>query len=165
MAGLFTATGAAGGFQRLPEGKHILQVRAVEFDPEFFTETTQIVEVVLATKNGITHKEKFNVAIEGGAKAFTYLVKVVHDRFDIKEGESIDELVDTMTGLFLEATVKHENAVNRKTGELIKTKSGDQVINVRLDEKKHSEGWETDDRAQAGEAKEVTLDEPAGFEF
>lgn len=164
MASLFKAVGSSN-FQRLPEGKHILQVRAVEFDPEFFTETTQIVEVVLATQNGITHKERFNVAIEGGAKAFTFLVKTVHNRFDIQEGESIDQLVEDMVGLFLEATVKHEDAVDRKTGEPIKTRTGEQVVNVRLDEKRHSTGWVVDETAQEEEDKEVVLDEPVGFKF
>lgn len=143
MAGLFKAVGTSSGFQRLPEGHHILQIRAVEFDPDFFTDTIQQVEVVMATENGITHKEKFNVATVGGSKAFTYLVKTAHNRYDIKEGDSIDELVDSMAGLFIETVVKHEMAVNRTTGEAIKTRDGQQVYNVKLDQKKHSTGWST----------------------
>lgn len=169
MAGLFKAVGSSSGFQRLPEGHQILQIRAVEFDPEFFTDTIQQVEVVMATENGITHNEKFNVATEGGSKAFTYLVKTAHNRYDIKEGDTIDDLVDSMAGLFIETTVKHEMAVNRATGEPIKTRAGEQVYNVRLNEKKHSSGWsKEEDSEEVGETLEslgVVLDETEEFTF
>lgn len=170
MAGLFKAVGTSSGFQRLPEGHQILQIRAVEFDPEFFTDTIQQVVVVMATENGITHNEKFNVATVGGSKAFTYLVKTAHNRYDIKEGDSIDELVDSMAGLFIETDVKHEMAVNKTTGEPIKTRDGQQVYNVKLDQKKHSAGWSTPHLSEE-EVDEISgsldgiLDETEDFTF
>ena len=102
---LFVAKGESG-FQRLPKGKQILLVKGVEFDPDFFTDTMAEVVVVLATQSGITHKETFNVASEGGAKAFTFMIKTIHNRFDIKEGESLDELVETAAGNYIETTVE-----------------------------------------------------------
>lgn len=143
---LFTAKGESG-FQRLPEGHQVLLVKGVEFDPEFFTDSVKEVVVILATKSGIEHKEKFNVAIDGGAKAFTFLMKTVHNRFDIKEGESLDELVATAAGHFIKTNVVHEVAKNRE-GEVIKTRAGETVINVRLNDKRPSTGWDMSDEPQ-----------------
>lgn len=137
---LFKAKGESG-FQRLPEGKQTLLVKGIEYDPEFFTDTVQEVVVILATKSGIEHREKFNVATDGGSKAFTFMIKTIHDRFDIKEGESLDELVDTAAGHYIETVVEWQEAKNAK-GELIKTRNDEQVINIRLNEKKHSKGWD-----------------------
>jgi hypothetical protein len=164
---LFVAKGESG-FQRLPKGKQILLVKGVEFDPDFFTDTMAEVVVVLATQSGITHKETFNVASEGGSKAFTFMIKTIHNRFDIKEGESLDELVETAAGNYIETTVEWVDAKDR-AGNLIKTRSGEQVINVRLNEKKHSTGWgvaadETADDIEPSDEVEVS-GETEDFQF
>lgn len=136
---LFVAKGESG-FQRLPEGKQILLVKSVEFDPDFFTDTIAEVNVILANKSGIQHKERFNVATDGGSKAFTFMIKTIHDRFDIREGDSLDEFVATAAGKYIETVVEWQEAKD-KDGNPIKTRAGEQVINVRLNEKKHSKGW------------------------
>jgi hypothetical protein len=171
--GIFKAQGSSG-FIRMPEGHQVLGVKKVEFDPAFFTDTTMIVEVYLQNENGITHKERFNVATEGGSKAFTFLVKTANNNFAIKEGEDLDPYVESMVGKFIECDVVWEEAKD-KDGNPIKTKKGEQVINVRLNEKKPTDASfemeveevsiDEDDEDYDDETGDETVDAAEGFEF
>lgn len=127
---LFQAKGETRSFQRLPEGHQTLVVSKVDYDPEFFDENSQIVEVYLQNKDGIEHKERFNFAIDAGAKALTFLVKAAHNRWDIKEGEDIQELIDTLVGKFFECDVEYVES------KKINPRTEKPYVNARLNNKR-----------------------------
>lgn len=169
--GLFKAKGSSG-FIRMPEGNQLLGIKKVEFDPEFFTDTTAIVEVYLQNANGITHKERFNVASDGGMKAFTFLVKTANNNFAIKEGEVLDPYVESMIGKFIECNVVWEEAKDRD-GNPILTKKGEQFINVRLNDKKSTdlgfdievEELSVEEDVEDDETSDDIVDDAEDFEF
>lgn len=167
---LFTAGKGGGGFQRLPEGNQIVRVKAIEFDADFFTDTSMEVFVVFENEQGIVHKDRFDMATSGGQNAMTFTLKVINNNYKIEEGEALDPYMASAIGKFIEVDVEHLEAKD-KFGELIKTKKGEQIINVRLNNKKHSEGWlETVSTGTAQPDEETkypadSVDSPAGFSF
>lgn len=91
------------GFTIIPEGEHIFKVEDVEYDKDFGT-----MEIYLVTKNGMKHKERFNLigndgeVNQGALNAFSYTARVLMNDFSLKE---IDH--QELVGRYMKAEVKH----------------------------------------------------------
>lgn len=107
-----------GGFTLIPEGTTIFKIVEVTYKEDFGK-----MEVVLQTKSGTKHTEKFaftknNGEVNDGAiKAFSYLAKTALNNF------SLDEIDDQdIVGCYIVATVKHEEfESNKEPGKMLKS--------------------------------------------
>lgn len=107
-----------GGFTLIPEGTTIFKIVEVVYKEDYGK-----MEVVLQTKSGDKHTEKFSFTKnngevnEGAIKAFSYMAKVALNNF------SIDEIDDQdIVGCYIVATVKHEEfESNKEPGKMLKS--------------------------------------------
>lgn len=107
-----------GGFTLIPEGTTIFKIVEVEYKEDFGK-----MEVVMQTKSGSKHTEKFTFVKnsgevnDGAIKAFSYLAKTALNNF------SLDEIDDQdIVGCYIVATVKHEEfESNKEPGKMLKS--------------------------------------------
>lgn len=91
------------GFTIIPEGEHIFKVEDVEYDKDF-----GVIEIHYITKNGMKHKERFNLIgndgeiNQGALNAFSYTARVLMNDFTLKEIDHRD-----LVGRYMKAEVKH----------------------------------------------------------
>lgn len=123
-----------GGFTLIPEGTTTFKIVEVDYKEDFGK-----MEVVLQTKSGSKHTEKFaftknsGEVNEGAIKAFSYLAKTALNNF------SLDEIDDQdIVGCYITATVKHEEfESNKEPGKMLKSvKLSDYVNAVGFDNSK-----------------------------
>lgn len=88
----------AEGFTLIPEGTHVFKVVATEYKSDF-----DKVSVTLETANGLRHTETYNLATDGGIKAFSYFAKCALNDFTATEIDP-SELI----GHYIEADVAHD---------------------------------------------------------
>ena len=142
------------GFQMIPEGTYIFKVNKVTYDEDFGD-----MKIELVTKKGLKHTERFGLqdkngeVSEGAMKAFSYTARVLLNNPDLDE---IDE--QDLVGCYMRAKVTHKESTT------VSTKTGKPFINVVLDEKESTWGFDAD-KTQVATESEVdasTLDDLLG---
>lgn len=119
----------SNGFQRLPEGTHILKITAVEYNA-----ATGKLTVTMQNREGITHNERYSLkksakeANEPAMAAFSYLARMAMNDDSLAE---IDP--ENLVGHFLECDVEWES---------YEKKEGGIGTAVRLKDKRPSNGWD-----------------------
>ena len=131
------------GFTIIPEGEHIFKVEDVEYDKDFGT-----IELHLITKNGMKHKERFNLIGNNGEinqralNAFSYTARVLMNDFSLKEIDHRD-----LVGRYMKAEVKHNIVPSSKD-------PSKNLTFVNLGDKYPADGFEGD-----SDEKDVSLDD------
>lgn len=157
----FKAKGGSG-FQLIPEGKEVLlRVKEVDYDVDFFTETTANIDVTFETESGITSKQKYNLAHEIGSVVFTLLVKFAFNDFTINEGDDIQEYADNLEGKYITADIEHIES------QTINPKTEKPYVNLRLSNMAVTDLTFVNDTGKTiiEETGEVVEDTGADFEF
>lgn len=123
-----------GGFTLIPEGTHVFKVTAVKYKEDFGK-----LEVVMETKDGLKHTERFSLLSadgstnQGALGAFSYFAKTVLNDFTLKEIDHED-----LVGHFIEGEIEHQVVPSNRDPN--KT-----VTFVHMGEKRPSSGWEEDE--------------------
>lgn len=146
-----------GGFQIVPEGKHIFKVTAVDYDEDFGK-----MKVQLVTADGITMTEQYNLLTSDGEvnekanNAFSYFAKTALNNFNLDEIDS-----DDLVGCYFKATCTHDKVPSTK--DPAKT-----VIFARLSDREPASGFDKAEKAVAstpaksGSKTKVNLDDILG---
>lgn len=131
------------GFTIIPEGEHIFKVEHVEYDKDF-----GVIELHLVTKNGMKHKERFNLIRNDGEinqpalNAFSYTARVLMNDFSLKEIDHRD-----LIGKYMKAEVKHNVVPSAKD-------PSKNLTFVNLGDKYPADGFEED-----SDEEDVSLDD------
>lgn len=122
------------GWSMIPEGDYVFKVTAASYDEDFGK-----VELDLATKEGLTHKERFTLINkmgdlnEGALKAFSFFAKTALNNFKVEEIE-----VSDLVGCYVSATVEHVES------ETVSEKTGKPFVNVRLQDLQFAVSFDSD---------------------
>lgn len=125
-----------GGFTLIPEGTHVFKITKVNYKEDFGK-----LEVVMETKGGLKHTERFSLLSsdgstnQGAINAFSYFAKVVMNDFTLKEIDHED-----LVGHFVEADVEHTVVPSNKDPKK-------NVTFVNLGDKRPSSGWDEEEPA------------------
>ena len=131
------------GFVIIPEGEHIFKVEDVEYDKDF-----GVIELHLITKNGMKHKERFNLIRNDGEinqpalNAFSYTARVLMNDFSLKEIDHRE-----LVGRYMKAEVKHNVVPSSKD-------PSKNLTFVNLGDKYPADGFEED-----SDEEDVSLDD------
>ena len=131
------------GFVIIPEGEHVFKVEDVEYDKDF-----GVIELHLITKNGMKHKERFNLIRNDGEinqpalNAFSYTARVLMNDFSLKEIDHRD-----LIGRYMKAEVKHNVVPSAKD-------PSKNLTFVNLGDKYPADGFEED-----SDEEDVSLDD------
>ena len=136
-------------FTRIPEGTYIFKVAKVTYDENFGE-----LKIDLITKDGLKHTERYGLLDKNGetcepaVKSFSYTARVLLNNQDVEE---IDE--QDLVGCYMIATVIHEmsTAKNPKTGK--------PYINVKLNDKAPTWGFDADKKEKPKATESVSLDD------
>jgi hypothetical protein len=137
------------GYTMIPEGTYIFKVNKVTYDEDFGD-----MKIELITKNGLKHTERFGLQTangevnEGAMKAFSYTARVLLNNPNL---DTIDE--QDLVGCYMKATVTH------KTSTTVSTKTGKPFVNVVLDDKQSSWGFDADKPQAATTEDNISLDD------
>lgn len=135
------------GFTIIPEGEHIFKVEDVEYDKDF-----GVIEIHYITKNGMKHKERFNLIgndgeiNQGALNAFSYTARVLMNDFTLKEIDHRD-----LVGRYMKAEVKHNIVPSSKD-------PSKNLTFVNLGDKYPADGFEDDSNGDSNE-EDVSLDD------
>lgn len=147
MARNFTLS-AGSGYSIVPEGVHIFRVDSIDYK-----EVYGKMEVVLVTKDGIKHTERYGLmddkgqTNQGAMNAFSYFAKCALNNFDAVE---ID--LDDLIGRYIEASVTHEQ-VPKRNG-----KPGEMSTFARLGDKAPASGFDPAPQASEERPSKPTYD-------
>lgn len=137
------------GYTMIPEGTYIFKVNKVTYDEDFGD-----MKIELITKNGLKHTERFGLQTsngevnEGAMKAFSYTARVLLNNPDL---DTIDE--QDLVGCYMKATVTH------KTSTTVSNKTGKPFVNVVLDDKQSTWGFDADKPQAATTEENISLDD------
>lgn len=130
-------------FTIIPEGEHVFKVEDVEYDKDF-----GVIELHLITKNGMKHKERFNLIRNDGEinqpalNAFSYTARVLMNDFSLKEIDHRD-----LIGKYMKAEVKHNVVPSAKD-------PNKNLTFVNLGDKYPADGFEED-----SDEEDISLDD------
>lgn len=119
-----------GGFTLIPEGTHVFKVTAVKYKEDFGK-----LEVVMETKDGLKHTERFSLLSTDGSinqaalNAFSYFAKTLLNDFTLTEIDHED-----LVGHFIEGEIEHQVVPSNRDPN--KT-----VTFVHMGDKRPSTGW------------------------
>lgn len=122
------------GYSIIPEGTYIFKIVEVEYKEQFGK-----LNIKMKTADGQTHTERFSLLSskgkmnEGALNAFSYFARAA---IGDTTAEDIDP--EELVGYFLECDVEHDIQPSNKT-------PGKNVTFVRLADKRHAEGYDTED--------------------
>lgn len=137
------------GWTMIPEGTYIFKVNKVTYDEDFGD-----MKIELITKNGLKHTERFGLQTatgevnEGAMKAFSYTARVLLNNPDL---DTIDE--QDLVGCYMKATVTH------KTSTTVSNKTGKPFVNVVLDDKQSTWGFDADKPQATTTEETISLDD------
>ena len=132
------------GFQRIPEGEHVLKITKAEYDEDFGKVTFTLENV-----NGLSCQERFgllnqdNTPNEKALSAFSFFAKTAMNNFDLVDVDPVE-----LVGHYIRAEVIHNKVESKK-------EPGKMVTFVNLGDKSPADGF---DGVPASAPKSAGLD-------
>lgn len=135
----------SAGFQRIPEGEHVLKITKVEYDEDFGK-----MVITLENVKGLSCQERFNLLNqdntpnEKALNAFSFFAKTAMNDFDMEDVDPVD-----MVGHYIRAEVIYRQSPSRNDPNKMMTF-------VNLGDKSPADGF--DDAPAAPATKPSGLD-------
>ena len=120
-----------GGFQRIPEGVHVLKITKAEHDEEFGKLT-----FTLENAKGQSCQERFNLlnldntTNEKAMSAFSFFAKTAMNNFEMVDVDPVE-----LVGRYIRAEVIHNTVESKK-------EAGKMMVFVNLGEKTPADGFD-----------------------
>ena len=120
-----------GGFQRIPEGEHVLKITKAEYDEDFGKVTFTLENV-----KGLSCQERFNLLNqdntpnEKAMSAFSFFAKTAMNDFDLVDVDPVE-----LIGHYIRAEIIHNKTESKK-------EPGKMITFVNLGDKSPADGFD-----------------------